>query len=304
MSDLIRRGLKISHLRLAAALTHETQLSVAAANLRISQPAASRLAAEIAEITGAPLYRRAGRGIELTDEGHTLAMRAERILTEIDAAGRDISELTSGVSGDVRIGGVTGAAIECILPMIRQFRATQPKVRFDVEVGTSDTLCTLVADGRLDMALARLPTDKTAEGFDYRHIGPEPLVIASRQGHPAMARARMVPLRDLLDYEWILPEPGKIMRNTVERTFRQRGLTLPAHVLNTSSFLLVLAMIRQTDAIAPVAASVAAAFASPDGIAILPTDLDLSVEPYGIVTRKSARLSPAAADVFRALCAA
>ena len=50
--SLFRRGLKLSHLRLLAALGDTGQLTGAAAAIGVTQPAASRLVAEIERIVG------------------------------------------------------------------------------------------------------------------------------------------------------------------------------------------------------------------------------------------------------------
>ncbi len=301
MSDLTKKGLKLSHLRFAAVLSRERHITSTAARLGITQPAASRLAAEVEAITGAPMYRRSGRGIELTKEGEALAMRAERVLREIEAAERDISEISAGVAGNVRIGAVTGPALEHVLPMIRSLRVTQPGIRLEVEVATSDQLCQLVGDGRLDMALARLPKDSTARAFDYVHFEAEPLSLIARTDHPAFQMDRPLAIGSLLSYDWVMAEPGKILRIAVEAGLRERGHAPPARILNTSSFLLTLAMVEQTNSVAAIATSVAKAFSGASGIRILDVDCDFVVEPFGIVTRRASNLPPAAAEIQKYL---
>ncbi|MDN3718561.1 LysR family transcriptional regulator [Roseibium salinum] len=132
--DLIRRGLKIAHLRLFAELSRKNRLSDAADALRIAQPAASRLIAETESLAGAKLYSRSGRGIELTPAGRQLAYRSVRILQEISDAGRDIDHHVSGQSGHVSIGSVTGPAIEYVLPALRHIRLSYPDISISVEV--------------------------------------------------------------------------------------------------------------------------------------------------------------------------
>ena len=86
MVELVQKGMKFSHLRFVSALGKENQLSAAAHLIGISQPAASRLAAEIEAIIGIKPFRRVGRGIELTPAGRALAERADRILREMERA--------------------------------------------------------------------------------------------------------------------------------------------------------------------------------------------------------------------------
>lgn len=299
MTDLSRKGLKLSHLRLAAALGRYGQISAAADSLGISQPAASRLAAEIEGITGAPAYLRSGRGIELTPEGRALADRAERIFSEIEAVGRDITELSSGAAGHVRIGAVTGPALEYVLPLVRNFRVTRPELRFHVEVATSDILCEQIAEGKLDLAIARLLDPTHIRDFGYHPLGDEPVSLVVRTGHPALSGPSPAPIRDLLRYDWLLPATGTVLRSAVDTTLRNAGHPSPPRTLTTSSSLLLLATIQQTNAIAPMASAVAKTFSHTGAIRDLASDLAFSAGGYGIITRDPTRLSPAAAQVYR-----
>jgi DNA-binding transcriptional LysR family regulator len=80
---------------------------------------------------------------------------------------------------------------------------------------------------------------------------------------------------------------------------RQRGLPEPPNVFVTSSFLLTLALVQETNAIAPVATSVAHAFGRDGGgVQILDNDLGLEVGTYGLIQRRGRELTPAAASVL------
>ena len=63
---LLRSGLKLQHMRMIVALEDSGQISAAAHVLNISQPAASRMIAEMEDILGVPLCERLPRGVELT----------------------------------------------------------------------------------------------------------------------------------------------------------------------------------------------------------------------------------------------
>ena len=80
---LLQKGLKISHLRMMAAFAETGQIGAAAQALGITQPAASRLLAEIERIAGVPVHIRSGRGVSLTEAGQVLARRAGRVLLEM-----------------------------------------------------------------------------------------------------------------------------------------------------------------------------------------------------------------------------
>ncbi|KKL55565.1 hypothetical protein LCGC14_2254150, partial [marine sediment metagenome] len=184
MNDtLMRRGLKLTHLRLIDAVATEGQVSRAAERLGITQPAASRLAQELERMLGAPAYTRSGRGVVLGPEGAALAQRARRILQELGDAGRELTEIGSGRSGHVRIGAVTGPALEHVLPVIRMARISTPGIRVSVEVGTSDMLGPRLLDGDVDFTLSRLPEGYDPALFAERPVATEPVSLMVRQGH-------------------------------------------------------------------------------------------------------------------------
>jgi DNA-binding transcriptional LysR family regulator len=292
---MLRRGLKLAHLRLMAGLGETGALGLAAGRLGITQPAASRLLAEIEEIAGRPVHRRDGRGLALTPEGEALARRAARALSEITAAEREMTELSRGISGHVRLGSVTGPALDRVLPALRAARFALPGVTCDVEVAPSDPLGDLLLSGALDFALSRLPEGRDPAHFDMTPLGEEPVSLVARPGH-ALARKRNVTREDLLAYDWVMPGPGTLLRRTVLERLGALGLPPPPGRLSTSSFLLILAMLRESNAIAPLASSVARRFAAgPEaGLVVLPLDLGIVVPSFGLMTLKGARLTPAA----------
>jgi DNA-binding transcriptional LysR family regulator len=303
MTDtLLRRGLKLSHIAMIDAFADAGQIGAAAAKLGITQPAASRLMAEIERILGHPVHVRTGRGVALTHEGEALARRAARILMEVGAAAREVQEIADGIGGHVHIGSVTGPAMDRVLPAIRAARFSLPGVSIEVEVATSDILCGQLLAGQIDFALARLPTDADPRLFDVERMGTEPVSLVARRGHALATRAEPPEPHDLMQYDWILPGPGAILRRTVEKRLRDLGLPEASGRLSTSSFLLTLALLQQSNAIAPLATAVARQFAARDDApyAILPIDLGIEVESYGLMTRSGTRLTPAA-DRVRAL---
>lgn len=296
METLLRRGLKLSHLRIVAALAGTGQIGRAAESLGITQPAASRLLAEVERITGHPVHVRAGRGIALTAQGAALARRASRILMEIADTETELDQIGQGGLGHVRLGAVTGPALELVLPTLRAARLAMPSLSTEVEVGPSNHLGALLLAGKLDFVLARRPADADVALFDITMIADEPVSLVTRHDH-RLAGARDLAPAALMAYDWLLPGPGAVLRGAVLDRLAELGLPSPAGRVATSSFLLTLAMLQQNNAIAPMATAVARLFAFGPGapFAILPVDLGIRVAPYGMITRAGGTLPPAAA---------
>ncbi|QDG77180.1 LysR family transcriptional regulator [Labrenzia sp. PHM005] len=297
--DLIQKGLKFPHMRLLVELGRQKKVTSAASSLGIAQPAASRLIAEIEDIVDAEVCVRTGRGVELTEIGTFLADRCIRILQEVSDTGLAIDQQKRGVSGHVRIGSVTGPAVEHVIPALNSIRDRYPDISIFVEVGPSTNLAGMLAAGSLDFALSRLPATLASATFDEQPIGREPACIIARSGHPDFENARDAALQALLKQDWLLPPEGAPLRASLEDAFREHGLTPPTGSVTVSSFLFTLIMVQSSNALAPIAKSVADSFAGEkegaDGpIKILETDLKVHLNTYSLLTRTGQKLTPAA----------
>lgn len=293
---LLQRGLKLSHLRLLAALVDTGQITQAADRIGIAQPAASRLLAEVERIVGQPVHHRTGRGMSLTPVGLALGSRAQRIQMELRDAARDMAEVASGAAGHVRIGSVTGPAIDRVLPVLRSARLTAPGITVEVIVAPSDILCGHLMSGRIDFAIGRLPEGTAKDLFTLTPIATEPVALVVRKGHP-LGRMQTLQAVDLMAYDWVMPPEDSILSRAVVSRLRAHGLPMPPQRFSTASFLLTFALLQQSNAIAPLARAVATSFSEyPDApYTELAIDLGIEVEPFGLLTLSDAILTPVAA---------
>jgi DNA-binding transcriptional LysR family regulator len=297
--SLLRGGLRLGHMRMIVALDDHAKVSAAAHMLNISQPAASRMIAEIEDRLGVKLCERLPRGISLTPAGQVLARRARTVLLEMREADREIADLKSGRGGTVSLGSVTAPAIELAVPAIRRVRERHPRVEISVQVESSNVLARELLASRHDFIVARIPDDLNPRLFESKVIGIEKACLIVRRGHPLLGCAS-VPIESLAGYDWVFQPGGTLLRRTVESVFLARGAPLPERILNTGSLLLTLVMVAQSDAIAPVSVEVATFIKGrlAGAIEILPVDFEIVVQPYSLITVKNRPLSPAARMLY------
>lgn len=294
------RRLKPIQLRLLAELAEAGGLGLAAARIGIAQPAASRLLAEMEEQLGLSLHERQGRGLRLTEVGLSLARRAARIEIELTDAARELAEAATGRAGVVRVGAVTGPALSLVMPTLIGLQRELPEFRAEVTVATSVTLCDQLREGRLDFALARLSPGETQ--LEARVIAGEPLSLVVRRGHPLLVRP-ILSVDDLLAYDWVMGDDETLLTQTVIARLTELGMAQPKRRISTSSFLFTLALLNQTDAIAPLARPVVESFEGNPSVPFvsLPIDLGLAVAPFSLVTRTGAQMTPSAQRLIDAI---
>lgn len=300
--ELLSRGIKLRQLALLAAVERSGQLSRAAAIMNMTQPAASRMLGDLERIVDAALTQRHSRGVSLTPAGERLAERARAMLRDLDFAGREVRDIDRGRVGSVHLGSVSGPSLDLVLPVVRGLEQSEPRLRVMIEVGPSDRLANELLAGNLDLYLGRVPERLDPTPFDLSPVGPEPLALIVGRDHPLLSRPDCA-LHDCLDYDWVMQPSGSMMRSTVERYLRDRGLNLPQTVIATGSLMLTLAFVLRSQAVGVMSLPAARLFSQLEGavIAALPVAPDLSVAPYSIVTLRDRVPTPAAQTFLRVL---
>ncbi|MFZ3582408.1 LysR family transcriptional regulator [Loktanella sp. DJP18] len=301
---LIQRGLRLPQLRLLIAVADLGQISGAASLVGMTQPAASRMLTDLERTVGTQLYQRHPRGVALTAAGALLAKRARLALQHLEVAFDEMDDIANGSGGLVRIGTVTGPGVALILPLIRDLRVTYPEIAFDVLVDTSDVLADALLAHRVDFYLGRMLANVSAQDVTAITVGAEPIALIVRKDHPLMTRPAPT-LSDTLAYDWVMQASAGLMRQAVEAYLLQCGLAPPQRILTTSSLVLTLGIVSDTNVVAPVARSVAEVLVAPtrmnSDMRILDLAPDMAVSPYALVCRRDAEPNAAVARVLTLL---
>ncbi len=301
----LARHLKISQLRLISAIAEHGQIRLAADELAITQPAASRMLADMEQNLGARLFERHPKGMEPTLIGRALAQRAHNLLVELRDLSRDLDELKSGEGGTATVGAVTGAAVGFVIPAINQLKASSPKADIHVNVEASDALVRDLISGKNDFVLARLPPGFNANEFELTPARTESVKLMVREDHP-LAKATNLSVTDLTHYEWVMQTHRAPIREAVDAAFLQARAQPPTNIINTTSLLAMIAVLVSTSAIAPLASEVSDLLIGDRvgaKLGVLPIKSPIVLSPYYLMLVKGRQLSPIA-NRLRALVSA
>lgn len=292
--------LKLRHLQLMVAIGRYGSLGLAARHLNISQPAASRLLAEVEGLVGEIIFERLPRGLSPNAYGSVIIRHARNVLAELSVAGSELDALRSGLSGSVAIGAVNTSALDTVATVIARLLQTNPNVEVQVEIAPSKVLVERLLDGSLDFAFARPPTGLDSELVDYVQVDAEDVsfLVRSDFASPAGHRPSLAEIADLC---WAMEPPGTLLRKTVDASFRRFSLKPPSRVLNTTSVLLTLAAVARSGGVGVVPHSVTKLLDTERCYKLIfPAELDasLSVEPFGLMKCSDRQLSPVASFVY------
>lgn len=226
MADISRslRHLTLRQLRTLRVVARQLNLSAAARELHLTQPAVSGQLRELEACCGLPLYERDGRGIRLTEAGEELAGCAAAVLDQLRISQERLDAMRGLRTGVLRLGAVSTA--KYFAPsMLAEFTALHPDVSVEFAVGNRAEMITRLARGDSDLVImGRPPPELETEGVAFAE---HPLVIIAAPAHPlAAARASKarITLRELKHENFLVRERGSGTRATMEALFERPQL--------------------------------------------------------------------------------
>jgi DNA-binding transcriptional LysR family regulator len=225
-------GIEIRHLAALQAVAAEGTFRAAAERLGYTQSAVSQQIATLERLVGAKLIERPGgpRAVFLTDAGSLVLRHAEAIVARLQAAQADVTAVTEGGAGALRVGTFQSAGARILPELLRRFSAAYPRVHVQLTESASDPdLLGRVERGDLDLSFAMPPLPEGP--FAMVELMQDPWVLLVPSGSPLAARQEPVSIREVAE----LPLIGARLcrsREQVHSYFRARGLE-PSYVFHS-----------------------------------------------------------------------
>lgn len=296
LNSIISR-LHLKQLRLLVALGEHGSLLKASQQVALTQPGASKSLQEIETTFGTPLFVRTNRGLEPNAVGHCVIRYARLIQTDLAHLRDELVGILRGQGGRVAAGVIMGA-VPLLTDAISALVARQPELSVEIVEDTSAALLGQLDAGRLDLAICRTTITQAPQVYESVKLQDETLAVIANVAHP-LRRAKKLTLQELVPYRWVVYRANMPMRLLLEAEFRDCGLRFPQHLLETTSAFATLALLQANPSfVALVSIEVAQFFSHQQMSCILPLDLASRSEPYELITRKGAQVSPAARLLF------
>lgn len=195
-------------------------LTHAAKELFISQPAVTLQIHKLEDEYKEALFYRKERGVELTPAGHILYEYAKRIDHLYDEASEEINALSGKMRGMLRV-GATLTIGEYVLPSVMgRFKTAYPLVDILLEVENTQRVVELVTSGLFDCGLVEGPVDNGL--IRTENLSADELIIVCSPKH-RFADTNNVLLEDILYEQFIMREPGSGTRKVFEDALIQSG---------------------------------------------------------------------------------
>lgn len=193
--------MELRHLKYFLVLAEELNFSRAAVRLHISQPPLSRQIQQLEDELGAQLFQRTGKGVELTQAGHSLVAEAANILSLVGQAKERARMAGDGHVGRIDV-GIFGSAILDVIPRaLARFRKLYPGVRIVLHQMNKTEQIDALRERRLTVGFNRIvPVEPD---IAVEPILKENLVVAFDRHHE-FARLREVRLKDIVHQPLII----------------------------------------------------------------------------------------------------
>jgi LysR family nitrogen assimilation transcriptional regulator len=217
------RGMDLKQMQYFLCLAQEGNVTRAARQLNLVQPALSMQIAKLEKSLGKQLFYRASRGMSLTPAGEALAERIAPILTDIDRVRGEIAQLDGKVSGRVNIGMITSAAQSTLPASSAMIAARYPEIHLLVCEGYSETMLEWVAAGQLDIAIVNTPTPRLTP--TARHILDEEMLLAHGAGNK-LPLPKAVSFDRLEGLDLVIPSRRHGLRRILDDAAAEAGFSL------------------------------------------------------------------------------
>lgn len=218
--------MELDWLRSFLVLAGRGNMTRAAEELRLTQPAVSGQLARLEGELGTALFDRTPRGMQLTEPGRTFRAYAEEVLARLEDGRQALSELRGLERGTLRIGGGATATTFLLPPLLGRFHERYPGIRLFVREQGSKAVVEAVVSGELDLGVVTLPVS-APEGV---RLAREPwltdeMLLIVPPGH-RLARKRSFRWRELAEQPMVLFEAGSAVRELIDQELARAGIAV------------------------------------------------------------------------------
>ncbi|MDE1175891.1 MAG: LysR family transcriptional regulator [Edaphobacter sp.] len=187
MDNLELDKIDFRSLRLLNVLLETASVTKAGEALAISQPAASRVLAQLRLALGDPLLVRGRRGNTLTPRAEALRPLVAEALDAVSTLFVKDAFEPKSAKLRLRVATTDYGAATVLAPLARQLAVSAPAVTIEIAPWSAQTL-TALESGRLDLAL--YAESKLPENFHSRALFRDKYACLVRRGHPVLSKLR------------------------------------------------------------------------------------------------------------------
>lgn len=275
--------LKLGHLRFLISVAKHKNISKAAEELHISQPAVSKRILDLEKSLGVPLLDRSSRQIVPTRFGEAVIRSGEAILAEMNRIELELQHLERDAKSSVVIGTFPMMAAYLVPTAITRFIRDHDDLFVSVVEDNHFQLLSELRSGRLDFVVGAFAVDSDPELIEEVLFYDRWHAIV-RKDHPLVGKPDLT-IRELAKWEWVVPAKQFPAHRQWRNVFLSEGIDVPPHRIETTSAGTLRMMLLESDRIGYLTSQNFNLEIQTGLLASLPIELPTTSRAFGISRR-------------------
>ncbi len=205
-------------------------MSAAAKELFISQPAVSMAIHQLEEKIGSALLIRTSKGVKTTPEGAVLFEHLDKALNLIVTAERKYDQMVNMEKGELRISAGDTVITKYLLPYIKEYTELYPGISIKISNGTSKECLDELKNSIADFCFVNLPFEDSTDDFNirecfklhgcvvggskYKNLAKTGVDFETLDSYPLILLSKKTNTRNFIDGQAIVR--GKIFEPSIE----------------------------------------------------------------------------------------
>ena len=157
----------LSSYRIFYKVANTGNISKAAKELYISQPAISKSIQKLEESVGCKLFSRSSRGVVLTDEGKLLYEHVSEAFETLTMGEEKLKRSIELGVGHLKIGVSSTLCKYLLLPYLKEFIRQNPHISISISCQSTNDTLKLLEDNKIDIGLIGKPENLKNIHFDF-----------------------------------------------------------------------------------------------------------------------------------------
>lgn len=250
--------MEFRQIRYALAVARDRSFTRAASRLNVSQSAISEQVKQLEARLGFSLFRRTGRGVDVTDAGRAYLAEAERVASDL----MSLDEVARRIKGRDRerlVLGLGSGMAPLIVPLLHAGgEGSLRRPRVDIRTAPTRVVFAELFEERLDAAFAvTADAERVPTGLMSERLGEVEIILAVPPEHPLARLRQPVDLGRVFEEPLVMSEFGVGYGQIVAEAFDALGLR-PHTLAMVDNIETQLVIVRSRGGIAFVPAPAAA----------------------------------------------
>ncbi len=225
-------------------------ITKAAEELYISQPGLSLYISNLEKNLGVKLFTRNKNAYVLTYIGERYVERARIMLKLQNEFNLELSSLSKGIVGRLRIGVQLRRSPYIIPDIAKKFKEKYENIELTFRESNTKGLEEMMDNNQIDIIICSSTKEKSNQGYLY--VCDDNLLLAMNKNNILTSKAKTkkgesykwIDINDLKDEKFILPHEGQSMRESCEALFKSENFK-PYEVMEIRNIETIMSLISK-----------------------------------------------------------